>query len=112
MPHKVAYNACHGGAALSHIAIMRMIELGSQWALESLAKKEEKFDPYGYDLLGIPRHDPILIQTIEELEPEQTNAIMSLLMIHDLRGNKYIVEEHDGWERVLEPDEVAWTTIE
>lgn len=107
---KVVYNDCYGGFSISKKCAERMAELGNQEAKERLQKYKE--DWYG-GLYATPRHDPVLVQVVEEMG-EEANDRYSELKIKVLRfGNKYIIEEYDGEETVLEPEDkdIKWITI-
>ena len=58
-----------------------------------------------------PRHDPELVKTVEDLGSE-ANGSHAHLRIKELRGNRYIIDEYDGYERVVEPDDIKWITVE
>ena len=108
---KVVYNDCHGGAALSLVAMARMAQLGSDWAIKMLADTEDQFRSYGFSVIDIDRHDPILVQVVEELGREKANANMSKLKLYTLKGDRYRIEEYDGWEKVVEPDDIRWIVV-
>lgn len=58
-----------------------------------------------------PRHDPELVKTVEDLG-RKANGSHAHLRIKELRGNRYIIDEYDGYERVVEPDDIKWITVE
>ena len=58
-----------------------------------------------------PRHDPELVKTVEDLGRE-ANGSHAHLRIKELRGSRYIIDEYDGYERVVEPDDIKWITVE
>ena len=60
----------------------------------------------------LERHDPILIQIVEELGKE-ANGMSADLQIDDITGNKYRINEYDGNESVSTPadTESEWTTV-
>ena len=94
MPTKVVINGCYGGFELSEKAQKRYIELSGQ---------TESF----YEM---KRHCPYLVQVVEELGKE-ANARFSSLYIVEIRGNKYMIEEYDGVENVVEPDDIQWIIV-
>lgn len=58
-----------------------------------------------------PRHDPELVKTVEDLG-SKANGSHAHLKIKELKGNLYIIDEYDGNERVVEPDDINWITVE
>ena len=58
-----------------------------------------------------PRHDPELVKTVEDLG-SKANGSHAHLKIKELKGNLYIIDECDGSERVVEPDDINWITVE
>lgn len=58
-----------------------------------------------------PRHDPELVKTVEDLG-SKANGSHAHLKIKELKGNLYIIDEYDGSERVVEPDDINWITVE
>ena len=97
---KVVYNICYGGFSISPEALTRMQELGftgnfSKWR----------------DLIRLhdcSRHDPILVQAVEELG-KKANGFKSDLRIAEVFG-PYRIEEYDGAETVYEPSDYDWIT--
>ena len=57
------------------------------------------------------RHDPELVKTVEDLG-SKANGFHAHLKIKELKGNLYIIDEYDGSERVVEPDDINWITVE
>ena len=95
MTTKVVYNACYGGFSLSDKAVTRLKELGSTI--------DSTYLPWQF-----PRHDPLLVQVVEELKAE-ANTWASKLCIKEVSG-PYRIDEYDGIETVYEPDDYAWVT--
>lgn len=60
----------------------------------------------------LKRHDPILIQIVEQLGKE-VNGMCANLKIENIKGNKYRIDEYDGNESVSTPidTESEWTTV-
>lgn len=106
---KVVYNTCYGGFGLSDVAMDRMVELGyhldlnPNWKPNSKSMFNFKYNTGGDD---IPRHDPILVQVVEELG-EKANAEYANLAIAEVNG-PYRIDEYDGSECVMEPDDYDW----
>lgn len=99
--YKVAYNDCYGGFELS--------EKASEWLKNHNVEGDDLWEyEQGYCL----RHDPILIQCIEELGDEASGKF-SKIKIKTISSNKYRIFEYDGLEEVIQHhDEEAWITIE
>ncbi len=91
---KVAYNDCYGGFYLSVEAEKLYRKLGG--------KNEHCFDKC--------RHDPILVQVIEQLG-KAASTDLSNVKLHNITGNKYIIHNHDGLEKVLEPSDIYWIEV-
>lgn len=113
MTTKVLYNVCHGGIYLSPLAAMRMAQLESEWAVKALARKKDAWSwPSGLELDNeLPRHDPLLIRVVEELGLKESAGDMTKFKIYELRGDRYRIEEYDGWEKVVEPEDLEWVVI-
>jgi hypothetical protein len=108
---KVVYNAYYGGFCLSNEAMDRMVELGyeglklnpeygSGKKLISNRKYCEDYD--------IPRHDPILVQVVEELG-DKANGLGAKLEIDEVHG-PYRINEYGGFEGVEIPADYDWVT--
>ena len=107
MSIKVVYNTCYGGFSISRACAERMAELGNEEAAFMISGSEDSF--YGY-LDHTPRHDPVLVQAVEELG-DAAGGRVSALDIHELSGRKYIIDEYDGMESVVEPDNIKWIEV-
>ena len=93
---KIVYNACYGGFGLSDEAEIRYRELTDNI-------NNEDFDVYDID-----RADPILVQVVEELG-EKSGSWSADLMIEEVSaGTKYRIDEYDGLESVMTPDDYTW----
>lgn len=68
----------------------------------------------GYDLAdNVIRHDKNLVQAVEEyIESEFTKPSDSSYQIEEIKGNRYRIDEYDGWETVNEPEDLVWVKIE
>ena len=115
--NKVVFNNCYGGFSISRACAQRMSELGSQEAKELLTGEDswEVFDSppawYGSLSYDYPRHCAILIQSVEALGDKASGSCADL-SIALIKGDRYIIKEYDGVERVTEPDDINWTIIE
>ena len=90
VPHKVLYNASYGGFSLSE-------------------EMERILNHMGLDPDTIARHDPRLIDLVQEIGIE--NAASSAgcnLKIAYIDSGQYRIEEYDGLETVVEPQDLFW----
>ena len=94
---KVVYNNCYGGFSLSKEAIDLYKELTG---------KSGEISEY-----GISRHDPALVKVVEILG-KKANGYVADLRVKEIEGNKYRIEEYDGMESVVEPDDIEWVEVE
>ncbi len=95
---KVVYNGCFGGFSFSEEACKRLLELEVEGA-----------DDYGSR--SVCRHDPLVIQVVEEMG-EKANGRCARLSIAMVKGNLYRIDEYDGSESVQEPSDIPWINIE
>ena len=105
--NKVVYNACYGGFSLSRKAANWLIEHGSDKITKDYFST--RFNMFNYE--G-ERHDKLLIECVETLGSELASGNCSNLRIASLNGNKYKIDEYDGNEIVIEPDDEEWITID
>lgn len=122
MKHKIVYNDCYGGYTLSDKAIEWLSEHGSDKTKRFIAQKrleankKTKYDSskifYVMDALRyfLKRHDPDLIAVVEALGKE-VNGSFSDLAIEEIDGDMYNIEEYDGKETVVTPDDIGWIVI-
>ena len=131
MSHKIVYNSCYGGYSLSDKAIYWLSEHGSERTKNFIAQKrieakeKEDFSSasqeriynvtkfYVMDAVRsfLKRHDPDLVAVVEDLG-EEVNGTFSELDIEEIDGDKYFIEEYDGRETVVTPDDISWEVIE
>lgn len=112
---KVVYNACFGGFRLSRKAILlgREISGDPKWGGATI-KGDVSEDgwvverDYG-SVYDIPRHDPIIVQVVEQLG-EEANGICADLRIAEVEG-AYRIDEYDGNESVETPDAIDWIYV-
>lgn len=139
---KIVYNACFGGFSLSHDGIMRYAELkgiklypfvdgrtpdgridlrSQRPATDSEARAafcthycttpEYSNDHYWHGR-DIERHDPALVQTVEELG-DKANGQCAKLKIEELpAGTLYRIDEYDGNESVMTNSDYQWIVAE
>lgn len=110
--YKVVYNACYGGFGLSMEAAQMLAEMGVKAAQNYLKEiKDSKFKySFGPSLKELPRHDPRLIQVVEKLKGK-ANGDYAELGIAKINGNIYQIDEYDGFESVIEPEDQEWIAI-
>jgi hypothetical protein len=97
---KIVYNDQYGGDfILSDKAMRRYADLKGIF-LSSENADWEVSDELDHD--SIERHDPALVQVVEELG-EEANTARSRLLIRDVpSGERYRIEQHDdGSENVM-----------
>lgn len=94
--NKIVYNGCYGGFNLSEEAKERYVELTGCAA-----------DFYARDL---NRHDPYLVQVVEELG-DAASGFCGALRIEEIEGSLYRIDEYDGYESVETPDAIDWVEI-
>lgn len=58
----------------------------------------------------LKRHDQDLIAVVEALGKE-VNGTLSDLAIAEIDGDMYDIEEYDGKETVVTPEDICWTVI-
>ena len=109
MGMKVVYNACFGGFGLSRKAIERLAELGNEDAIEQVNEGLDD-DKETFFIHDTPRHDPLLVQVVEELGND-ADGRYSALCVHELSGRQYTITDYDGHETVEEPYTKRWTSI-
>ena len=135
--NKVVVNKCYGGFSLSPLAIKRYYEL-TQPELELFFYKrdwisdiynkvsvEEATDIFSKDFGEIlvddnddiddyyiypsfVRHDPVLVQVVEELG-EKANGRCADLKVIEVLSDRYYIDEYDGMEWVETPESIRWT---
>ena len=94
MTIKVVINTCYGGFDLSDEA-------------EDLVEEKtgKVFDAYKH-----PRHCPVLVSVVEELGPSAAGRYTELAVVK-LKGNRYIIDNYDGLESVIEPEGLKWIEV-
>lgn len=95
---KVVYNGCYGGFSLSDVAITRYWEI-----------KAEK-PPAGWYNCNIARDDPVLVQVVEELGEKANGGFASLGLADVPSGQRWRIDEYDGFESVMTVDDYEWHT--
>ena len=111
--NKVLYNACYGGFNysaefqkayydLKGIDYTTIVEFGTEYVRE---KGDSIYDS---------RHSPELVALVEEWKSTGRNPSgkYSDIEIATIEGNQYLIDEYDGAETVMEPDDYCFITIE
>lgn len=109
---KIVYSACYGGYGLSEQAVIRYAELTG---IKIYPEKESFYTMYyltpptgdeqvdgnrdTFEVDSIERHDPFLVQVVEELG-EEANSRFSKLTIYETDSRMYRIDEYDGYETV------------
>lgn len=110
---KIVYNACYGGFGLSDIAYKRYAELAGiaiypedigcgltvYYLTEPTGNKKGDDSRESLYCRDFKRHDPILIQVVEELG-EKANGQCAKLRIEETDSRMYRIDEYDGYESV------------
>jgi hypothetical protein len=82
-----------------------------EWSGMSIEERKDFSERYSkqtwYDR-NVSRHDPILVQVVEELG-DKANGSCAKLAIEEVSG-PYRIDEYDGYETVKEPDGYDWIT--
>ncbi len=123
--NKIVYNACYGGFGLSEAAMIRYAELKGvklyverggittyYWTHPEASSKEwGKYAEYYYRP-DFERHDSDLVKVVEEFGSEKASSRYSNLHIYETESPMYRIEEYDGSESVITPDNQDWISIE
>lgn len=124
---KIVYNACFGGFGLSREAILRYAAIkgltlwedesdlwGSKmtsWYTKAPDQRKNENDGY-FRHRDIPRTDPALVQVVEELGDAASSPMAELAIRSLPAGSKYRIDEYDGSESVMTPDDYEWEIAE
>ena len=110
---KVVYNKCYGGYGLSGEAVRKYCAIKGITVFTEVRpwcniyhltppedrtgdwERDQTFEPY-----DIPRHDPVLVQVVEELGSAANGSSASLAIDDSNTGLAYRIREHDGYETV------------
>jgi hypothetical protein len=91
----IVYNTCFGGFGLSPAA--------EEW-LHSRGYEFSEYEP-------ICRHDQLLALCVMELGCKAASGASAQLAVHKLKSDRYIIDEYDGSESVIEPGEINWIIL-
>jgi len=67
---------------------------------------------YDYGSVSVERNDPILVAVVERLKDAANGKSASLKIQEIPSGMKYRIDEYDGLESVVTPDEYDWMIAE
>lgn len=116
MSHKVVYNACYGGFELSLKAIEWLAEHATDLELKNYLKEKliDERKSFIGTALGLwfddKRHHKDLVAVVEALGDEASGSCAEL-EITEISGNQYRIEEYDGSEEVVTPEDSNWIFI-
>ena len=106
---KVVISTKYGGYGLSKPATEWLARKGVSSAIEYL-KKNEDDSWFSWSAHDIDRHDPLLVECVETLGSEASGSGADL-QVEVITGNVYKIDEYDGFESVIEPDDIVWQCI-
>lgn len=111
---KIVYNMCHGGFSMSKLATMWLAAKGVEEAVEFLANSESDgtntWQHYCFYPATLERHAAVLVECVETLG-HAANGDMSDLRIKELQGDLYRIEDYDGYETVVCPEDITWVSV-
>jgi len=103
---KLVINACHGGFGLS----IEAIDIINKKKNLELPDKDF-IDPY-YSFQGkFPRYDIDLVETVEQLGTKASGEFANLMIV-EVQGPRFILNEYDGWESIETPETTKWEIID
>lgn len=105
--NKVVINKCYGGYGLSKKA--------AQWLIDHNISKDYYIKEYSEDSnfihnylsWNVPRHHPLLVQCVEELERDAYGDF-AWLEIVEIDSDLYRINDYDGMESVETPNDICW----
>ena len=120
--HKVVYNSCHGGFALSLQAIDWLEENCKDENLRKIIKKAKEDSLYSVLQRNMyicgeisrwfhdERHHTDLVAVVEALGKE-ASGFCADLAIEEISGRQYRIDDYDGAEDVITPKDSDWVFI-
>ena len=82
----------------------------AQLEWESLSLEDRTYMNTSVVDISYERHDKDLIQVVEGLG-KAASGLYARLEVEEIEGSRYQIEEYDGAESVITPDEQTWTEI-
>ena len=110
----IAFNDSFTNFSLSLSALVWLSERGNQKSfdlIESVGRERIKTMSIESDMVGLSRHDSMLILCVKELGSEVVSSSGSIIKLREIHGDKYIIRKHGGAEIVLEPSEIEWIEV-
>tara|TARA_Y100000034_G_scaffold82626_1_gene98979 strand:- start:2966 stop:3331 length:366 start_codon:yes stop_codon:yes gene_type:complete len=107
---KVVYNNCYGGFSISEECIRFLADRGNEECIALVDNRDWHRGASLYDSV-LPRHDALLVIAVETLGSERASGRSANLAVHTLKGDRYYIDEYDGSEAVIEPDDINWIEV-
>ena len=107
---KAIINMSFGGFSVSHKGVLWMAERGHQGATEYIKGWSDQAEDWWYGNLEVPRHDPLLVEMVETLGRE-ANGNSARLGVQEFKGDRYIIDEYDGYETLRTPELMDWENV-
>lgn len=85
---------------------------GDEWSAATIDERRAYNARYSAQTINardFERHDPALVQVVEELGAEANGRYANLAIYELPDGARYRIDEYDGSESVMEPDDYEWT---
>ena len=117
--NEVVVNNDYGGFSLSFQAICYIFDNMSQEEKYEMKKGFNKEDAshnwnikdhIACQVNSLPRHHKLLVEAVKKFG-EDAGGRYSKLIVVKISGNKYMIKEYDGWETVVQPEDIDWTFI-
>ena len=111
--NKIIINNCYGGATLSLRAMKRVCKAKN---IEYRVIKEDRYnyletiDGVYITIHDFERHDKDIVNVVEQLGKAASGSYSDLIVV-EIEGNKYKIEEYDGVENIVEPEAIEWKVI-
>ena len=113
----VVYNDCEGEFSLSHAALMWLSDRGNVRAyrlikeFESAFGDEQTLMTIDETMIGLDRHNALLVLCVEQLGTHKVSGKRSSLRVKRIVSDKYIIRNTGGIETVLTPDDIIWIEV-
>ena len=100
--NKVVINRCYGGFDLSEAALKFLEKRGYEIRRASWGS---------YLVNEIERHNKDLIECVETLGENVASGSCARLVIEEISGDVYSIEEYDGMDSIKTPETYVWISI-
>jgi hypothetical protein len=107
---KIVYNACYGGFSLSREAVEMLAVIGDQGAIKALTREPAHSGYYIFAPFN-ERYNKNLVTVVEALGNKASGRYANLC-IAEIEGDKYNIQEYDGFETVITPASYSWVTVD